>query len=241
MTKNFNYSEPVELSSVKYDLNLRGGEGLQKVRRDFLFKGKSIKVDTPFQIDNIKHSGIYEDIEAWGNIWIHKACETAYQSVQTGGGPFGAIILQIDDETNEVLRYWEASNKVTEFSDPTAHAEVLAIRSACHSLGTHDLSVIRKEESKLLQKGETSHCEVYSSCEPCPMCYSAIYWARIPRLFFAATRFDAEAPGVDFSDRAIYDDLKVPYKERDIEIYQCFTENSLDAFNLWKNIEKEEY
>lgn len=190
---------------------------------------------------SILKSNLYTGIEDDGNNWMALACEVAYRSVKNGGGPFGAIIVQIDDETNDVIRYWEASNQVTENNDPTAHAEVLAIRSACSSLGVFKLGSIEKGKSKLPQNESTSHCEIYSSCEPCPMCYSAIYWARIPKLMFAATRFDAEAPGVDFSDSAIYNDLNKPYKDRDLRVCRCSTPNAFDAFNLWKNIDKEAY
>lgn len=195
----------------------------------------------PLQQRNSKRGCFYEGIEVNSNKWIELACEIAFDSVKNEGGPFGAVLLQIDDETDKVIRYWKSSNKVTQLSDPTAHAEVIAIRSACSSLGVFNLGLIEKDESKLPQVGDSSHCEIYSSCEPCPMCYAAIHWAGIPNLYFAATRFDAEAPGLNFSDAEIYADLEKPYKSRKIKACQCSTSNSLDAFNLWKNIEKTEY
>lgn len=190
---------------------------------------------------NLKPKGIYKGIESGSDIWIERACEVAYNSVKRRGGPFGALILQIDKETNEIIRYWENSNQVTEGSDPTAHAEIMAIRSACKSLGVFNLGEIKKEDSLLEQPGEESYCVIYSSSEPCPMCYSAISWARIPVLLFAATRFDAEVPGVDFSDEEIYEELDKHYRDRKIRIYQCNTKNSLEAFKLWKKIDKTKY
>lgn len=188
----------------------------------------------------MKHSE-YAKIESTSDKWIEMACELATLSVKNGGGPFGAIILQIESETQQILRYWETSNKVTLSNDPTAHAEVLAIRSACNSLGVYNLGTIDKKESKLPQKSETSYCILYSSCEPCPMCFSAISWSRISNLFFAATRYDAAQPGVKFSDKEIYDELEKPYHLRNMNICKCQPSNHLDAFELWKNTEHKDY
>ncbi len=193
------------------------------------------------QKENIKPAGIYENIETQGDKWMKQVCNIARKSVEKNGGPFGAIILQIDGETGEILRHWENNNQVTSSNDPSAHAEIMAIRSACSSLGVFDLGEIKKENSKLSQPNELSTCVIYSSTEPCPMCYSAICWARISTLLFAATRFDAAAEGVGFSDAEIYKDLEKPYAERNMKVVQCTTDNSLDAFNLWKRVEKEEY
>lgn len=195
----------------------------------------------PVQTSNIKANNIYKGIEVKSNKWMDMACSAAKKSVLSSGGPFAAVIVQIDDETKEVIRYWVDHNHVTSSNDPTAHAEVSAIRAACKSLGVYNLGRIEKTESCLPQKGLTSHCEIYSSCEPCPMCYSAIFWARIPVLYFAATRFDAAQQGVDFSDEELYVDLEKSYPERKTRCYQCTTENSLDAFNLWKRTEKIKY
>jgi tRNA(Arg) A34 adenosine deaminase TadA len=172
---------------------------------------------------------------------MEMACLMAVESVNEGGGPFGAVLVQIDDETNEVIRYWKSHNRVTQLTDPTAHAEVMAIRSACRSLGIYDLGHIHKEESILSQPGSTSHCELFSSCEPCPMCYSALFWARIPVLYFAATRFDASAPGVGFSDKELYDELAIPYTERKTKVYQCECPTASEAFRLWEISDKKEY
>ncbi|MBN2486609.1 MAG: nucleoside deaminase [Bacteroidales bacterium] len=184
---------------------------------------------------------LYAEIITGSNKWIERACELAAESAKTGGGPFGAIVLQIDSETSQILRLWEAWNSVTCNNDPTAHAEINAIRAACASLRVYNLGKIPKSLAALNQPGEWSHCIILSSCEPCPMCYSAIAWARIPELYFAATRFDAAQPGVGFSDEAIYDDLRKPYSKRLIKVYKCNAPNSLNAFQVWKQIDKQMY
>lgn len=176
----------------------------------------------------------YKSILVKTDKWMEIACELAVKSVEQGGGPFGALLLQIETDSGKILRYWEASNKVTLSNDPTAHAEVLAIRSACHSLGVFNLGKIKKSESLLEQQEEFSHCVVYSSCEPCPMCFSAISWARIPALYFAATRYDAAQPGIGFSDKEIYDELSCSYSDRKINVCKCQTSNALSAFERWK-------
>ncbi|QDT97780.1 nucleoside deaminase [Gimesia aquarii] len=198
------------------------------------------------QQHNIKRGKKYRGIEVGENRWIKMACEEAHQSVKEGGGPFGAVIVQIDDASNQVIRFWRCRNQVTRNIDPTAHAEVSAIRTVASELGVFDLGDIRRDDPrlKLAQSGETSHCEIYSSCEPCPMCYAAIRWARIDTIVFSATRFDAAEPGVDFSDLNLYEELATPYQDRDsngLRVYQATTTNSLDAFNLWKNIDKVTY
>lgn len=196
-----------------------------------------------FQIQkaNIKANNLYLGIERGSDVWMHMACETALNSVNDKGGPFGAILLQIDKDTNQVIRYWKNHNQVTLTKDPTAHAEVMTIRSACKSLGVFDLGEIKKEDSLLDQPGDVSYCVIYSSAEPCPMCYSAICWAKLKVLFFAATRFDAAVPGVQFSDEEIYNELGLPYSKRLLKVFQCTTGNSLDAFNLWKRSNKVSY
>ena len=195
----------------------------------------------PVQTANIKVQEIYTGIEVAGDDWMRMACDAARDSIAKQGGPFGALILQIDDATKQILRYWVNYNQVTAANDPTAHAEVMTIRSACASLGVFNLGCIKKSESKLPQPGDVSYCVIYSSAEPCPMCYSAICWAGIPMLLFAATRFDAAVQGVNFSDEAIYEELAKPYSGRDLQVYQCTVDNSLDSFNLWKRSEKTPY
>lgn len=189
----------------------------------------------PLQTVNLKgDDGLYRGIEVGGNEWMALACDVARDSLARGGGPFGAVLLQIDDVSNEVIRYWTHHNHVVSAADPTAHAEVLAVRSACASLGVFHLDAVGREESLLPQPGPLSHAVIYSSAEPCPMCYAAIRWAHLRALYFAATRFDASAPGVDFSDEEIYEDLVTPYSARRLVVRQCTTANSLGAFNLWK-------
>ncbi|QDT92955.1 nucleoside deaminase [Gimesia algae] len=200
----------------------------------------------PCQLHNIKQHDKYKGIEVESNRWIRMACDEAHQSVKAGDGPFGAVIVQVDDETNHVIRYWRCRNQVTRHVDPTAHAEVTAVRNVARELGVFNLGQIRRDDTrlKLPQPGLTSHCEIYSSCEPCPMCYAAIRWARIDTIVFSATRFDAAEPGVDFSDLDLYQELATPYRERErngFRVFQATTDNSLDAFNLWKNTDKVAY
>lgn len=222
-------SEPIEVFYIK-----NSGVPLE-------FEQPSFENKLVVNNKNIKVNNIYSNIEVNGDYWMEKVCSNAYKSVLEGGGPFAGIVIQIDSESKKIIRYWENHNQVTKGSDPTAHAEVMTIRSACQSLGTFNLGLIKKEESKLSQPGETSFCVIYSSTEPCPMCYSAICWAKIETLMFAATRYDAASDGVNFSDEEIYKELDKPYKDRAMTIYQCSVDNSLDAFNLWKKIDKIHY
>jgi len=221
-------------------LALRDGKIKDKRFSRSVAVGEPYEGVTPLRIGRKRDSTrddknrIYEGITAAPNRWVELACEEAKTSVERRGGPFGAVLLQIEDETNEVIRYWRDHNHVTEFSDPTAHAEISVIRSACNELSVHDLGEIRRTEAVLPQKEETSHCEIYCSCEPCPMCYSAIAWARIPVLVFSATRFDAAQPGVGFSDEKLYDELKREYGDRSIRVYQAASAGALEAFEHWK-------
>ncbi|ALA24793.1 guanine deaminase [Piscirickettsia salmonis] len=178
----------------------------------------------------------YEEISAPANQWLERANEEALQSVKNGGGPFGAVIVQIDNETDEVIRHWVSHNQVVLNHDPTAHAEVMVIRMAAKELGVVDLGCIYQGQAKLSQPSEQSYCVIYSSAEPCPMCISAIYWAGIKKLMFSATRFDAAKPGVDFSDAVIYEELARPYHQRRyMQIEYARTVNYLDAFDYYKN------
>ena len=176
----------------------------------------------------------YEEILVEPNRWIEMACQEAIKSIEVGGGPFGAVLLQIDDKTKEVIRLWMDHNHVIECLDPTAHAEISVIRAACRELGVINLGIIRKNESRLPQEGETSHCEIYSSCEPCPMCYSAIAWARIPALIFSASRFDASIDGMDFQVEEIHEEVTKDYPDRKIIVNQALSSSSLEAFELWR-------
>jgi tRNA(Arg) A34 adenosine deaminase TadA len=125
------------------------------------------------------------------------------------GGPFGAVIVQ----DGRILA--EGCNRVTSANDPTAHAEVVAIRAACAKLGTFDLS----------------GAEIYASCEPCPMCLGAIYWARIARIHYAATRADAARIG--FDDDHIYREFAVPIERRQIPMERLLASEAAAAFAAW--------
>ena len=128
---------------------------------------------------------------------------------ENAGGPFGAIVARDD---GLVARGW---NMVTSAHDPTAHAEVVAIRRACTVLGTFRLA----------------GCTLYSSCEPCPMCLAAAYWARVDRLVFAAGRADAAAAG--FDDSLIYDEIGLPYETRSLRSTQLLREEATLVFGEW--------
>ena len=134
------------------------------------------------------------------------------------GGPFGCVIVRGDEV---VGRGW---NKVTSSCDPTAHAEIVAIREACEKLGSHQLT----------------GCEVYTSCEPCPMCLGAIYWARIDQIYYANDKADAAAIG--FDDKFIYDEIACSMENRKLPIVQLLRDEAQGAFKLWERSEsKTEY
>lgn len=128
---------------------------------------------------------------------------------QGKGGPFGCIIVK----DGKIIG--KGSNAVLSTNDPTAHAEIVAIREACNSLGDFQLE----------------GCEIYTSCEPCPMCLGAIYWARPARVFYANTKIDAAEAG--FDDQFIYDELKLPYSDRKIPFYQILQEDAKKVFENW--------
>lgn len=150
--------------------------------------------------------------------YMRLAIEKSIESVENGGGPFGAVVVK-DGEVVSV-----ASNSVTIDNDPTAHAEVNAIRQACRKLGTFDLS----------------GCEIYASCEPCPMCLASIYWARIDKLYYANTKSDADKIG--FSDNFIYEEFAKPESERSIKVVSMLRDEALTAFKKWEaKTDKTEY
>lgn len=150
--------------------------------------------------------------------FMRLAIQASIESIDNGGGPFGAVIVK----NGQIVA--TASNSVTNDNDPTAHAEVNAIREACKKLGTFDLS----------------GCEIYASCEPCPMCLAAIYWARIDKLYYANTKHDAEKIG--FSDNFIYEEFAKPESQRSIKISSILREEGLRGFEKWLNKEdKKEY
>jgi tRNA(Arg) A34 adenosine deaminase TadA len=147
---------------------------------------------------------------------MKKASELSELSLTRGGGPFGAVI--IDKETGEIIG--KGHNMVTINRNPTLHAEIVAISDACHNLNTHDLS----------------GCVIYTSCEPCPMCLSAIYWAHIDTVYFGNTKEDAKRIG--FDDSFIYDEIKKPVEERAIKMEQMGYELAAVVFDEW--IEKDD-
>ena len=147
-----------------------------------------------------------------------RAIELSIESVNTGGGPFGSVIVKDD----KIIA--EGFNKVTSTNDPPAHGEIVAIRKACKNLNNFNLS----------------GCELYSTCEPCPMCLAAIYWAHIDKVYYANTRDDAKK--IDFDDSLIYSELLKNIKIRKIPMVQMMREEALKAFELWnKKTDKVKY
>ena len=140
---------------------------------------------------------------------MRKAIDLSKENVANGGGPFGAVIAR----DGEIIA--TGVNRVTSNHDATAHAEVSAIRNACAKLGTHDLS----------------GCEIYSSCEPCPMCLGAIYWAHLDRLYYGNDKHDAA--NIGFDDSFIYDELDLKPEQRRLESSRLLSEEALAAFRLW--------
>ncbi|MBA1337744.1 MAG: tRNA(Arg) A34 adenosine deaminase TadA [Pelagibacterales bacterium] len=143
------------------------------------------------------------------NKFMMKAIELSIKSVNSGTGPFGAVIVK----DNKIIS--EGFNIVTSSNDPTSHAEIVAIRNAC----------------KILNNFSLRDCDLYTTCEPCPMCLSAIYWARIDKVYYANTRRDAKK--IDFSDEMIYEELNKNIKDRKISMHQMMREEALKAFDLW--------
>lgn len=150
--------------------------------------------------------------------FMREAIRLADESVKNGGGPFGAVIVR----NGEIIA--GSSNSVTLDNDPTAHAEVNTIRQACRKLGTFDLS----------------DCVIYTSCEPCPMCLGAIYWARLKCVYYGNTKKDAAA--IDFADGFIYEELDKPIDRRSVPFIQMLNEEALNSFRLWsEKTDKTEY
>ena len=150
--------------------------------------------------------------------FMREAIRLALENVQNGGGPFGAVIVK----DGEVIS--TGVNRVTPNNDPTAHAEVCAIRNACTKLGTFQLD----------------GCEIYSSCEPCPMCLGAIYWAHIDHLYYGCNQRDADAIG--FSDEFIYKEIALDPKDRKLKTETLIPEEAMAVFDAWREKEdKVEY
>jgi len=145
--------------------------------------------------------------------FLARAIEIAGISIKNGGGPFGAVISKNGEKISE------ASNKVVLTHDPTAHAEILAIRAASSLLNSHDLS----------------ECTLYSSCEPCPMCLGAIYWAGIKKVVYASDRSDAEEAG--FSDKMIYEEISLDPANRKILFLRLNDAGGNEVFKKWNEFE----
>ena len=149
---------------------------------------------------------------------MHRAIELSKNSVKTGGGPFGAVIAK------DGIIIAEASNSVTIDLDPTAHAEVNCIRQATRKLKTFNLE----------------GCEIYTSCEPCPMCLGAIYWAHLDKIYYGNNKDDAADIG--FDDSFIYEELALPRQDRKKAMEELLPEEAIAAFDLWRNTtDKTEY
>ena len=143
--------------------------------------------------------------------FMREAIRLSIENVQSGnGGPFGTVIVK----NGKIIA--SGVNKVTQSSDPTAHAEIVAIRSACETLGTFQLV----------------GCEIYCSCEPCPMCLGAIYWARPDRIYFANTKEDAA--DINFDDNFIYNELDVSISQRKLPTTQLLRDEAHIAFSQWR-------
>lgn len=141
--------------------------------------------------------------------FMKEAIRLSIENVENGGGPFGAVIVR----DGEIIA--TGVNRVTSQHDPTAHAEVSAIRSACARLGVFDLS----------------GCEIYTSCEPCPMCLGAIYWAHLDKLYYGNTKNDAK--NIGFDDEFIYQEIELPLEKRKLPSISLLHEEALYAFEAW--------
>ena len=149
---------------------------------------------------------------------MRKAIELSIENVANGGGPFGAVIAR----NGEIIA--TGVNRVTANNDPTAHAEVSAIRAAAEKLGRSDLS----------------DCEIFTSCEPCPMCLGAIYWERLNKIYFANNKTDAK--NIGFDDSFIYDELALPRDQRHLSAEEMMRNEAIKAFEAWtKKTDKIEY
>ena len=145
---------------------------------------------------------------------MRRAVEISKERMRAGdGGPFGAVVV----ENGKIIG--EGNNRVTTANDPTAHAEMVAIRQACRAKGTHDLS----------------GCEIFTSCEPCPMCLAAIYWARLDRMYYANTREDAAHIG--FDDALIYGEIAKPIGERSLPMTHMPLDEARRVFQEWQDKE----
>ena len=144
---------------------------------------------------------------------MRKAIALSLENIKNGGGPFGAVIVKDEKIISTGV------NRVTSNIDPTAHAEVNAIRKASRKLRTFDLS----------------GCEIYTSCEPCPMCLGAIYWAHIEKMYYGNTKSDAK--NIGFDDSFIYEEIALKPENRLVKTIQLLPDEAIKAFEAWKNVE----
>ena len=152
------------------------------------------------------------------NKFMQRAIELSIESINSGGGPFGSVIVKDEKIISEGM------NRVTVDNDPTSHGEIVAIRNACKKLNTFNLS----------------NCSLYSSCEPCPMCMSAIYWSHISKVYYANTRDDAKK--INFDDSLIYSEIPKKNEDKKISMKQMMRNEALKAFDIWdKKTDKIEY
>lgn len=150
--------------------------------------------------------------------FMREAIRLSIENVKNGGGPFGAVIVK----DGEIIA--TGVNRVTSQHDPTAHAEVSAIRTACSKLNVFDLS----------------GCQIYTSCEPCPMCLGAIYWAHLDKLYYANTKEDAKDIG--FDDAFIYKEIDLPIEKRKLPYISLLHDEAIEAFKMWNDkTDKVEY
>lgn len=150
--------------------------------------------------------------------YMKMACDLASENIDKGGGPFGAVIVK----DGEVIA--AGTNTVTIDNDPTAHAEVNAIRKACKTTGNFKLA----------------GCDIYTSCEPCPMCLSALYWAGVRRIYYGNTQMDARA--INFDDNFIYEEIAKPHLNRTIPCIHIPDTDAIEAFRKWEQkTDKTEY
>ena len=145
--------------------------------------------------------------------YMKEAIRLSLENVEKGGGPFGAVIVKNDEIISK------GANAVIRSNDPTAHAEVIAIRDAARKLNSFDLS----------------GCIIYTSCEPCPMCLGAIYWAHIDEIYYGNTKADAK--NIGFDDSFIYDEIEKPHPKRKIKTKQLMQHEAFKAFKAWDEID----
>ena len=143
--------------------------------------------------------------------YMREAIRLSIENIKQGGGPFGAVVVK----DGQIIA--TGTNRVTATCDPTAHAEVSAIRQAAKALNSFDLS----------------GCDIYTSCEPCPMCLGAIYWAHIDRMFYGNTKTDAK--NIGFDDSFIYDEIDLRIEDRRLKAQQLLPEEAIKAFQAWEN------